>query len=82
MNLWWGYLHKSGKIQVKVLFNPGLKQDDREYAIEEMEQGNDNIQAVTPCSFEAENREEAIRIASRLLGLVKADRFEKIAREL
>ena len=51
---WWGYLHTNGSIQVKRYFDEGDLTEARESPF-----------VVTTCRpFDADNRDEAIKIAS------------------
>ena len=53
-NMWWGYLHQNGSIQVKRWFG-----DVKDYT-DDCE-GNDFVQRVV-VPFEADSREEALQI--------------------
>ena len=55
-NMWWGYLHANGTIQVKRWFG-----DHKDYT--EDCDGNDFVQRVVP-PFPAANRDEAVKIIS------------------
>ena len=59
-NMWWGYLHLNNTIQVKRWFG-----DVKDYTDDCI--GNDFVQRViTP--FQAENRDEALKIIINKLG--------------
>jgi len=59
MNMWWGYLHSNGTIQVKRWFG-----DHADYTTDC--QDNPFVQRVVP-PFEAASREEALRIIMQVL---------------
>jgi hypothetical protein len=72
--MWWGYLHQSGKIQVKPWFG-----DHKDYT-EDCE-GNEFVLQVVP-PFEAASREEAIDIIRKELTMkLRKEDIEKYGTE-
>ena len=57
-NLWWGYQHTSGTLQVKRYFGPSDIQEAKESPF---------CETVIGSPFEAEDREDALRILKEKL---------------
>jgi len=64
----WAYIHSQDRaIHLKRWFPPHPGElCDLEYAKLEREQGNDNILAIVPSPFSAENKDEAYKIAVKI----------------